>query len=293
MKVFYHNDMDGKCAAHVINSYDDWPTPSSCFHAINYGMEFPFDSIEKDERIYILDYSIEPIEMEQLLAITKNVVWIDHHKTAIEKYEDTLPVKELYIDGARETGKAGCVLVYEWLSLNYEHVEAEVPYYIRLVGDRDTWAWEYGDVTKEFFAGLEAEDVFPRAPIWGELKRDEDLDTLNGLCANGRIIQKYKDRTQQEYLRDNGFWVDFHGHKCYAACGRFSSQPFEAVVPEAVIWLTFRYMKDQFWMVSLYSTKVDVSEIAKQYEYHGKRGGGHTGASGFECDYPPFLKELS
>ena len=42
--------------------------------------------------------------------------------------------------------------------------------------------------------------------------------------------------------------------------------------------------------MNLYSDKVDVSEIAKQYEFHGKRGGGHTGAAGFECDYPPFLE---
>jgi len=44
-----------------------------------------------------------------------------------------------------------------------------------------------------------------------------------------------------------------------------------------------------FWTVSLYSDKMDVSEIAKLYEYEGKRGGGHPGASGFQCSYPPFL----
>lgn len=37
----------------------------------------------------------------------------------------------------------------------------------------------------------------------------------------------------------------------------------------------------------------DVSEIAKKYEYHGKIGGGHKGAAGFECEYPPFLPKLS
>ena len=40
------------------------------------------------------------------------------------------------------------------------------------------------------------------------------------------------------------------------------------------------------WTVSLYSTSVDVSEIAKKYG-----GGGHKGASGFHCKELPFMKE--
>lgn len=299
MKIFYHNDMDGKCAAHVINSYDDWPTPSSSFHAINYGMEFPLADIEEAERVYILDYSIEPEEMKKLLAITEDVIWIDHHKTAIEKYQDFLwePLDpdrtgdQGSILGLRSVEMAGCCLAYKWVRVNrspYQHMPNEMPYYIRLIGDRDTWAWKYGETTKEFFAGLQAEDTFPRAPIWDKLRWDEDLDTLNNLGSNGRVIQKYKDRTQQEAIRENGFWVDFVGYKCYAMCGRWSSQPFEAVVPEADIWLPFTYLHG-CWTVYLYSTKVDVSEIAKTFSYKGKRGGGHKGAAGFQCGYPPFL----
>lgn len=200
MKVFYHNDMDGKCAAHVINSYDDYPTPSSSFYPINYGKEFPFGDIEKSERIYILDYSIEPKEMERLLNITEDVIWIDHHKTAIDKYKDFLWVdsegNSLDLLGIRDIESAGCCLAYNWVRTNrspYQFMDTGIPFYIRLVGDRDTWQWKYGDTTKRFFAGLEAEDTFPRAPIWNELRWDNKSDTLNKLVANGRVIQKYKD----------------------------------------------------------------------------------------------------
>jgi oligoribonuclease NrnB/cAMP/cGMP phosphodiesterase (DHH superfamily) len=303
MKVFYHNDMDGKCAAHVINSYDDYPTPSSSFHAINYGMEFPFDNIEKDERIYILDYSIEPDEMKRLLSITEDVIWIDHHVTAIQRYEDFLWVDSglgertgTDLLGLRSTEMSGCCLAYSWVRTNrspYQDMSKEIPLYIKLIGDRDTWTWAWGDTTKEFFAGIQAEDTFPRSPIWDKLRWDEDSHMLNKLTANGHVIQKYKDRVQKEYLKENCFEVEFHGYRCVAVCGRYSSEPFEALFPNAAMWLTFRYMPGGFWMVSLYSDKVDVSEIAKQYEYHGKKGGGHTGASGFECEYPPFLPKLT
>jgi oligoribonuclease NrnB/cAMP/cGMP phosphodiesterase (DHH superfamily) len=285
MKVFYHDDMDGKCAAHVVNSWDDYPTPSACFNAINYGQDFPLENIEADEKVYILDFSIEPSDMEKLLAITKDVVWIDHHKTAIEKYE-SFPHK---IEGMRSYRFSGCVLAYTWMAKQYsERIGREVPEYIMLIGDRDTWTWDYGDRTRHFFAGLEAHDTFPRSLIWCDL-RWHGKQKVDGLVKEGKIIQRYKDRTQQEYLTKNGFWVEFETHKCYAVNGRYSSLPFQAVVPDAEIWMSFRYMPDGYWMASLYSDKIDVSEIAKRYEYHGKKGGGHKGAAGFECEYPPFL----
>ena len=283
MKIFYHNDMDGKCAAHIVNSYDDYPTPSSCFHAMQYGMKFPFENIVSGEKIYILDYSIEPEEMKRLLAMTVNVVWIDHHKTAIEKYAD-FPTA---IEGMRSFRFSGCVCTYSYYSKLYpERISAECPEYILLIGDRDTWTWDYGERTKYFFAGLEAYDVHPRAEIWHDLRWHTGM--VDVLVSQGEVVQKYKDRTQQEVVRETGFWVAFAGYRCYAICGRFSSQPLEAVVPDADIWLTFRYLHGS-WTVSLYSTKVDVSEIAKTFSYKGKRGGGHKGAAGFQCGYPPFL----
>jgi oligoribonuclease NrnB/cAMP/cGMP phosphodiesterase (DHH superfamily) len=302
MKVFYHNDMDGRCAAHVISSYDDYPTASSCFRSINYGIEFPFDEIEKAERVYILDYSIEPEEMKRLLEITENVIWIDHHKTAIEKYEDFLWVDSGLAErtghhtdllGLRSVEMAGCCLAYNWVRVNrspYDYMSNTIPMYIKLIGDRDTWTWEYGDTTREFFAGLEAEDTFPTAPVWNDLRWDQGLAKLNQIRVNGRVIQKYKDRVEPEYIQAHGFWVEFHGHRCFAVNGRFPSQPIQTVAPDADIWMPFRYFPGGYWMVSLLTDKdIDVSEIAKQYEYHGKRGGGHRGAAGFECAYPPFL----
>ena len=90
MKCFYHNDADGRCAGFWVDlnvglndQYQD-----HSFIEMSYAKPFPMESIRKDEQIYIVDYSISPDEMRQLLKITKNVTWIDHHKTAIEKYKD-------------------------------------------------------------------------------------------------------------------------------------------------------------------------------------------------------------
>lgn len=112
MKVFYHSDNDGKCAGYwvkTLNKLTDNFTDE--YIKINYGIEFPFDSIGKNEIVYIVDYSISPEEMDKLLEITSNVIWIDHHKSAIEKYKNY----DKDVKGLRYEGIAGCMLTYCYL----------------------------------------------------------------------------------------------------------------------------------------------------------------------------------
>ena len=63
MKVFYHLDNDGKCAAYWVKKcakhYDKYAKE---FIEINYGREFPFEDIMPNEQIFIVDYSIFPEE---------------------------------------------------------------------------------------------------------------------------------------------------------------------------------------------------------------------------------------
>jgi oligoribonuclease NrnB/cAMP/cGMP phosphodiesterase (DHH superfamily) len=89
MKCFYHADADGKCAGFWVAlnvGINDNYVPE--MHEINYNIPFPMNLILPNEQVYIVDFSISPEEMTRLLAITKDVTWIDHHKTAIEKYKD-------------------------------------------------------------------------------------------------------------------------------------------------------------------------------------------------------------
>ena len=69
MKVFYHIDNDGKCAAFWVralaNKKDDYPLE---FYRINYDAEFPLNIIQPNEQVYIVDYSIMPEQMDKLLA---------------------------------------------------------------------------------------------------------------------------------------------------------------------------------------------------------------------------------
>ena len=86
MKVFYHIDNDGKCAAACVKRYYECNLSVDNneieYFPINYGWKFPFESIKENETVYIVDFSIEPTDMTTLLEITSNVIWIDHQNSA-------------------------------------------------------------------------------------------------------------------------------------------------------------------------------------------------------------------
>lgn len=162
MKVFYHNDADGECAGFWVKELA-YVEEYIGYIEMDYGREFPFDKIKKNETVYIVDYSIEPSEMDKLLEITPNVTWIDHHISAIKKYENY----DKEIRGVRYDGVAGCMLTYWYLKHMTnggigdikpfeESMTKDAPMFTKLIADYDVWTFNYGHLTKEFHAGFKA-----------------------------------------------------------------------------------------------------------------------------------------
>lgn len=239
MKCFHHVDADGYCAAYW--AYKDYKTNHSNyveseddFIPINYGydMDKMLSIVEPGEKVYIVDFSFAPDVMKKLVKTTKNIVWIDHHKTAIELYKDYPEFNS--IKGIRYDGIAGCVLSWVWYyTAGYHHYEtlASVldPEYIhercpvgtQLIGDYDVWEYYYGDTTRWFKLGLDSEGLkHPLNDIWNSINthlvklRPNDNITniweIIGLAtsldlgysrqvipqtyiAKGKIIKQYRD----------------------------------------------------------------------------------------------------
>lgn len=281
-KCFYHNDLDGKCAGFwVYRNYDVEKHRECEMIPIDYRDSFPLDSIKEGEAIFIVDYSIQPHEMRQLLEITKNVTWIDHHKTAIEKYKDF----EHDIPGLRVDGVAGCVLTYLYFNVLQKGKKKfdlsllpKVPMFTRLIGDRDIWAWAFGQRTQNFCEGLLVADTNPTSDIWDHVW----IDTKDVEVA-GEIVSAYKKVHNKELIDAFAYPVEFEGYRGIACnVGKCSSQLFDSLDKQYDLMVPFIYDGEQF-TVSIYSTTVDVSEIAKKYG-----GGGHKGAAGFQCKELPF-----
>jgi len=261
---------------------EHFPETEVSFIEMDYDRPFSSEMVEANEMVFIVDFSLELEGMERLLDITEDVHWIDHHGTSIRKYSQWAGNE---MQGLRSEAEAGCVLTYWYCSEFFEGARRQyVPLFVRLIGDRDIWRWAYGNRTRMFHRGLLAEDTSPESDTWYVAWRSPRQFEKQGAIIERSCLQQAK-----EVFKRGGFWVEFFSHKCFAVNSTLqSSEYFEQLIPDADIWISFRYT-GECWSVSLYSLKVDVSKIAEEFSWNGRRGGGHKGAAGFTCFFPPFL----
>jgi oligoribonuclease NrnB/cAMP/cGMP phosphodiesterase (DHH superfamily) len=291
MKCFYHRDADGRCAGHLVNLWDC--SPDKMFIGINYEDIFPLHEIKKGERVYIVDFSISPDCMRQLLEITTDIIWIDHHKTAIDKYKDF----EWDIPGIRINGVAGCMLTYIYLyhMLNKDGVKNNfsyfysdyAPLYVKLIADYDVWNFEYGDDTRHFQMAFSAYDFNPESPQWNDFNSPYKSNMEYFYINQGEIMMLWRDNWAKSFMK-YGFHVDLGGLKCFAAnLGHCNSDYFKSVEGDYDAFIAFLYT-GKSWRISMYANKpdVDVSKVCAKYG-----GGGHKGAAGFHCEELPFRIE--
>lgn len=292
MKCFHHNDADGKCAAYWVKVLARRNGQSLSFVEMDYTKPFPFDSIEKDERVYIVDFSIMPDDMRKLLEITQDVTWIDHHKTAIERYEGF----EYDIRGIRGDGIAGCMLTWIYLSQMTNYGEGPIalfdpsdvrlaPSFTQLIADWDVWRFKFGEKTRQFIIAFNALNLGLDDKDWPFWDRLCNHANVSRMVLDGATMLKYRDGWAANYM-NLGFECNFEGYSCFAVnIGFANSEYFKSLEKDYDIWIAFVY-DGSHWRYSLYSTKVDVSEIAKKYG-----GGGHRGAAGFTLEQNIFEKE--
>ena len=290
MKVFYHNDMDGIVSARVIlNKMRERKKEflQEDFIKMDYSKKFPLDIITTNEEVFIVDYSISPEEMIKLLNKTKRVVWIDHHKSAIEKYKDF----EQEISGLRANGIAGCVLTYwyfngrqnetqEFLTDYPNNIKSlyrkEIPTYIKLAGDWDVWEHLYGEETRLFTISFNARISNPFADYYFD--KFYGREELGHFIQSGEAMKEYRNSWAKEFMNRYGFETKIGGVSAFLAnLGNANSEFFGDLIDKYDIIGTFCY-NGETWTTSLYSNKnyVDCAEICSSYG-----GGGHKGAAGF------------
>jgi oligoribonuclease NrnB/cAMP/cGMP phosphodiesterase (DHH superfamily) len=249
---------------------------------MNYGDLVPWEIVEKVEQVIITDFSLPREAMEEILS-SASLIWIDHHKSSLESLKDFN-----HIPGAREIGKAGCVLTWEFFFPGQE-----IPKAVVYIGDRDIWRHEFPE-TKPFGEGLFQENSKPdNDQLWEKLLgRDEDF--LHELIDKGQILFGARIKSIERRIEKYAFEVVFEGHRTLAINGQCSGELGEAIRKRGYT-IGYCYVDalqngDLMTFVTLYSDQVDVSEIAKKFG-----GGGHAGAAGFsfKLNDSPFPKQAS
>lgn len=275
--IFYHRaDNDGLLSGHIAQEAHWVNSREATMQGVDYGDKLPTREELKDyTHIYILDFSWD-ILLEKPLPNQK-IIWIDHHKSAIEKYKNTDATKYCI------EGVAACRLTWQWFNVilnyrstleDYYHRRVSEPYLVQLIGEYDVWDHRDPNAT---IANL------------GLTAVGYDILELNAppdkILKVGRYIQTYQS-TLNKRLQENAYIAEFVfegvSYRTLVINGRGNSLTFEGhpLLAEVDFLCMWVYTYDDQVRVSLYHTPtrkdIDLSRIAKAYG-----GGGHPGACGF------------
>ena len=271
----HHDDLDGRCSAAIVAYvYGKTFRWAVNFIEANYDTILNFDGIQNNDVVYIVDFSLQEDMMKSLMEKTKRIVWIDHHDTA-KNYS------YYYLDGLRDFGEkssAACELTWRFF-----FPDEDLPIPVMLIGDYDKWALLHAPKCFEFYEGMKMIDHSPTAPIWGVAFSSINPEYFNTITDMGKTAIKYRDEYCKDMTIRFGYEVEIAGIKGFATnLIGFGSGAFANKMDEYDFCASYVH-NGKFFKFSLYSKKVDVSEICKKYG-----GGGHTGAAGFSSETLPW-----
>ena len=307
--VMHHTDNDGYCSAaivyHAIKKVTSNNTPIESvvkLHPVNYGFDFGpmIADLKKDDTIYILDFSFEPEVFKEMLEIVNdgevdfdhpvsNVCWIDHHDSAIKKYDAT-GWDMSNVNGIRSTKYAGCVLTWLYFYGDIEkvddeaYVESLIPDAVKYVGDWDTWTFKFEKETKRFNAGIKLHDVRDMN-VWTDLLDKQSKAghiMLTQILIDGKTIMAYEAKMNDRIVNSKAFtFFDALGRSWIAInSSTHSSKLFGDAENVYDFMLIFSNCRNKYWTYSIYSKNHDTREV----DFCGHHSEGHPGASGFEAN---------
>jgi oligoribonuclease NrnB/cAMP/cGMP phosphodiesterase (DHH superfamily) len=284
--IYHHDDNDGCCAAAVAAKYYDRNKFAIKFVAINYGKEsWNEEEIETAEKVWLVDFTSDKMD-EFVKVCGSRLIWIDHHKTAMEKFSELWDSSS--IPGIRSIEKAACILTWE-----YTHPENNSPpVAVAYIGDKDIWKFEYSE-TRAFSAGFNLMVKTPDDPLWDVLLGLEYEDIVNKMISIGELLLEAQSYKLQKAF-DRGVDFTFHNWRArlvnttgnISELGELIYKKSEYDI--AVMWQAVEDMV----VFSLRSDSENpdspnCAEIAQQYG-----GGGHRNAAGFQkknMDFPSLL----
>lgn len=264
---FHHNDPDGHASGAIVR-YALGPEvqliPSDYDAA-----PIPWEALAQAEKVIVVDFSFPVADMIRL-AQGRELVWIDHHKSAIAQFEgiaDDWP-------GIRDLSEAACVLTWR-----YFFPERLTPRAIVLIGDRDIWRWAEAD-TGAFNESLYHLDHQAGNEAFWKPLLDDDPATVDRMIKEGAWLREISLGGIKRLIAARGFEVRYESHRTLVVntSGNGDLGQRGRDLGYEIVYCYADQMQNGVLTtnVTLFSSAVDVSEIARRYG-----GGGHAGAAGF------------
>jgi oligoribonuclease NrnB/cAMP/cGMP phosphodiesterase (DHH superfamily) len=277
MIVFYHkNCADGIMAAAIANYWFRKARFAKVTNIpIQYDEKVPFEYIGQEENVLILDFSLELEDMRKLLKITKKVKWIDHHITAIKKYEGF----EHNLDGLRSVDRSGAYLTWNFLA-----PDLPVPRGVEFIDDHDRHAGLFEDSDIFRLGMLLYSNMNPANEKFWDLVLENDEKELTRILDAGRILEANSEMWRKFA---KGYSIEFEGLRFLVMNRPGNSKAFKYIDDGTYDGLMSWHFNGTKYIYTIYRGKlgrkkgVNMSDIAAKWG-----GGGHPGAAGFASTSP-------
>ena len=285
VKIFHHDDLDGYSSGYLVGKYfKDLGKPIE-YYVMNYNSEFPIDNITKEDEVYIVDYSIDPEIFKLCQEKSLETVWIDHHTSSIQKYEEVFDNLNEQVLGSWEVGNSATYLVYLYFYSD------DLPEWVKSVDAWDTWKEDSEYYNSGELLNLSLQNILSIDII-------EQLDTDNKFyneCLEiGSYFKEYRDEWSNSFAEKYGFETEIEDYSgeistiFVLSLGNANSKFFGNRINKYDYCVTQGFDGEK-WNISVYSNKPD-KDCSKFAQVFG--GGGHKGASGFTYynTIPLFIK---
>lgn len=228
--------------------------------------------------VYFLDCAYDRSTMQDIAIVSKSLVVLDHHKTAIAAIGN-----EPYFKGNFE--QSGAMLTW-----HYFFPDRPVPLLVYHIDDNDRWVHKDPYST----AFMERVRTFPKtfeawSTLYQEIGTDKTTDAYQNFIKEGLVLLEAL-KMKSEVYAGQAFPIKLSGHSGLAVCcNRFFESTLGDIVSQRSNFACIFYFVDANTVsISLRSTGYDVEQIATKYG-----GGGHHKAAGFSISRSKWMDILA
>lgn len=298
--VYHSADFDGLFSGAVVYSFANYIRKD--YDLTMVGWDFGDDLINATGYDKVIVVDLPPDCLSDFDP--DKLIWIDHHKTAIESNSGKY-------NGLTVDGVAACRLAWNFFFSDgngqlEDFVKRKIaePYCITLAGEHDVWNhddplamgfqfglnalksnWTPQELAEEFLKD-NCNTVYTR---WNDGFNDSKTATV---AQSGKMIEQWQSNFAANVCEDCSYVVEFEGLKfcsLVSVHARMSTWFPEDTIKDGVALMNIRICGDGKARISLYHrtgfNEIDLSVIAKKYG-----GGGHKGACGFEISIEDAVK---
>lgn len=198
--ILTHNDLDGYSAGYLVLQH--FGKENCNIEHFNYDREPAIEKYGEGDTVVITDYSLTNDQYRQILAQigeTGDLIWLDHHITAIKRYNEEA---DLYTQGIRSTKWCGTALTWFYFNdfdtedvenIPYEELVEKLPLWLRLVDAWDTWKLD-----SKYRADAEYLNISVGSRLSMELIA-EMIDCLQDYVDTGKQYVEFRDQWSKQF----------------------------------------------------------------------------------------------